>query len=135
MHLVSYFGRVYHQGYAKGCRATWLNKNRIPANAIIFQTIVAIIFAAILFIVIPAFGGASNASVLNLEVYNVVISASTLVWAISTAFLPINVLKFYLSDRQAFLKRLLFPMPVLWISIVLGTATCVLSIVVLWPLA
>jgi len=76
MHLVSYFGRVYHQGYAKGCRATWLNKNRIPANAIIFQTIVAIIFAAILFIVIPAFGGASNASV----VYNVVISASTLVW-------------------------------------------------------
>jgi len=110
-------------------RVARLNKNRIPANAIIFQTIVAIIFAAILFIVIPAFGGASNASVLNLEVYNVVISASTLVWAISTAFLPINVLKFYLSDRQAFLKRLLFPMPVLWISIVLGTATCVLSII------
>ena len=79
--------------------------------------------------VVPAFGGASNASVLNQEVYNVVISASTLVWAISTAFLPINVLKFYLDDRQAFLKRLLFPMPVLWISIVLGTATCVLSIV------
>jgi glutamate:GABA antiporter len=110
-------------------RVARLNKNRVPANAIIFQTILAIIFAAILFIVIPAFGGASNASVLNQEVYNVVISASTLVWAISTAFLPINVLKFYLDDRRAFLKRLIFPMPVLWISIVLGTATCVLSII------
>ncbi len=110
-------------------RVARLNKNRIPANAIIFQTIVAIIFAAILFIVVPAFGGASNASVLNLEVYNVVISASTLVWAISTAFLPINVLKFYLDDRRAFRKLLIFPMPVLWISIVFGIATCVISII------
>jgi glutamate:GABA antiporter len=106
-----------------------LNKNRVPAKAIIFQTIVAILFAAILFIVIPAFGGASNASALNLEVYNVVISASTLVWAISTAFLPINVLKFYLNDRRAFLKRRIFPMPVLWLSIIFGIATCVISII------
>jgi len=99
-------------------RVARLNKDRVPANAIIFQTVCALIFAAILFIVIPAFGGASNASVLNQEVYNVVISASTLVWAISTAFLPINVLKFYLSDRRTFLKKLIFPMPVLWISII-----------------
>src|SRR5215469_16097658 len=99
-------------------RVARLNKDRVPANAIIFQTIVAMVFAAILFIVIPAFGGASNASVLNQEVYNVVISASTLVWAISTAFLPIDVLKFYLSDRRTFLKKLIFPMPVLWISII-----------------
>jgi len=110
-------------------RVARLNKNRVPVNAIIFQTVVAIIFAAILFIVIPAFGVASNAAVLNQEVYIVVISASTLVWAISTAFLPINVLKFYLNDPRAFRKRLIFPMPVLWLSIVFGTATCILSII------
>ena len=38
-----------------------LNKNRVPANAIIFQTVVAVVFAVILFIVIPLFGGESNA--------------------------------------------------------------------------
>src|SRR6266851_1989759 len=84
---------------------------------------------AILIIVIPAFGGVSNAVALNQEVYNVVISASTLVWAISTAFLFINLVKFYLQDRRAFRKLLIFPMPVLWISIVLGVTTCLISIV------
>lgn len=110
-------------------RMARLNKNRIPANAIIFQTVVAIAFAAILFIAIPSFVSTADAATLNSEVYNVVISASTLVWAISTAFLPLNLVKFYFNDRRAFLKRLIFPMPVLWISIVLGIATCVISII------
>jgi len=110
-------------------RVARLNKNRVPANAIIFQTVVAVIFAAILFIVIPAFGGDSNAVALNQEVYNVVISASTLVWAISTAFLFINLVKFYFSDKREFRKNLIFPMPVLWVSIIFGTTTCVISIV------
>ncbi len=106
-----------------------LNKNRIPANAIIFQTVVAMVFTAILFIVIPSFANPASAAILNSDVYNVVISASTLVWAISTAFLFINLVKFYLDDQRAFRKQLIFPMPVLWISIVLGTITCVVSIV------
>ncbi len=110
-------------------RVARLNKNRVPANAIIFQTVVAMVFTAILFIVIPAFGGVSNAVALNQEVYNVVISASTLVWAISTAFLFINLVKFYFSDRRTFHQQLIFPMPVLWISIVFGTTTCVISII------
>jgi amino acid transporter len=106
-----------------------LNKNRVPAVAIWFQTAVAIFFTLILFVVIPLFGGESNALVLNQEVYNVVISASTLVWAISTAFLFINLVKFYFDDRAVFRKQLIFPMPVLWICIVFGTTTCVLSII------
>ncbi|HWZ19439.1 MAG TPA: APC family permease [Ktedonobacteraceae bacterium] len=110
-------------------RAARLNKNRVPANAIIFQTVVAVGFAVILFIVIPLFGGESNASVLNSEVYNVVISASTLVWAISTAFLPINLVKFFFNDQRAFRKQLIFPMPILWICIFFGTVTCIISII------
>lgn len=110
-------------------RMARLNKNRVPANAIVFQTIVAIVFTAILFIVIPSFTTMANAAILNSDVYNVVISASTLVWAISTAFLFINLVKFYFNDRRAFRKQLIFPMPVLWISIVFGTTTCIVSIV------
>ena len=110
-------------------RMARLNKNRVPANAIIFQTIAAIVFTAILFIVVPSFASTANAAILNSDVYNVVISASTLVWAISTAFLFINLVKFYFNDRRAFRKQLIFPMPVLWISIVFGTTTCLVSIV------
>jgi len=109
-------------------RIALLNKHRVPANAIIFQTIIAIIFTAILFILAPSFTNVANAATLNSEVYNVVISASTLVWAISTAFLFINLAKFYFNDRQLFRKQLIFPMPVLWVCIVLGTTTCIVSI-------
>ena len=106
-----------------------LNKHRVPTNAIILQTVTAVIFTAIIYVVVPMFGSSANAATLNSDVYNVVISASTLVWAISTAFLFINLAKFYFNDRQAFHTKRIFPMPVLWISIILGTATCVVSIV------
>ena len=110
-------------------RVARLNKNRVPAAAIIFQTIIAIIFAAILFILVPSLTSTANAATLNTIVYNVVISASTLVWAISTAFLFIDLVKFYLQDRRVFRKMLIFPMPVLWVSIVLGTLSCAVSII------
>jgi len=106
-----------------------LNKRRVPANAIIFQTVVAVVFTVIIYIVVPAFANVADAATLNSDVYNVVISASTLVWAISTAFLFIDLAKFYFKDRQALRERLIFPMPVLWISIVLGTLTCTVSII------
>ncbi len=106
-----------------------LNKHRVPANAIVFQTIVAIVFTAIIYIVAPLFTSLSNAATLNSDVYNVIISASTLVWAISTAFLFINLAKFYFADRHAFRAKLIFPLPVIWISIILGTLTCIVSIV------
>ena len=106
-----------------------LNKNRVPANAIIFQTVTAMIFTAIIYIVVPLFGSSANAATLNSDVYNVVISASTLVWAVSTAFLFINLAKFYFNDRQTFHTKRIFPMPVLWLAIVLGTATCLVSII------
>jgi hypothetical protein len=106
-----------------------LNKHRVPANAIIFQTIVAIIFTVVIYIAVPLFANVGNATTLNSDVYNVVISASTLVWAISTAFLFIDLAKFYFKDRQTFRAQLIFPLPILWLCIIFGTLTCVVSIV------
>jgi amino acid transporter len=110
-------------------RIARLNRHRVPVAAMIFETAIAAIMAGLLYIVIPFFAGSNNAANLNAIVYNVVISASTLVWAISTAFLFIDLAKFYFNDRRAFRKQLIFPMPVLWISIVFGTTTCALSII------
>ena len=106
-----------------------LNKHRVPVNAIRLQTVVAIVFAAVIYIVVPLFTSVGNASALNIDVYNVVISASTLVWAISTAFLFLNLAKFYFTDRDTFKRSLIVPLPLLWFCIILGTLTCGVSIV------
>src|SRR5713226_6375126 len=100
----------------------------VICNFVVTPAVYSYSYARLL-LVVPSFTSTANAATLNTIVYNVVISASTLVWAISTAFLPINLVKFYLQDRRAFRKLLIFPMPVLWISIVLGVTTCVISIV------
>jgi glutamate:GABA antiporter len=106
-----------------------LNRSRVPANAIIFQTIVAMAITAIMFFVIPyvvQLGGPAN---LSTEVYNVTLAASTLVWAFSTLFLFVNLTKFYLRDPKTFNKQRIFPRPVLIISVVLGSLSCILAFI------
>jgi amino acid transporter len=105
-----------------------LNKHRVPVRAIVFQTITAILLTAIIYVVAPFLTTAANAATLNSDVYNVVISASTLVWAISTTFLFINIVKFYMNDRQEFKRRLIFPLPLLWGCVGVGTVSCMVSI-------
>jgi glutamate:GABA antiporter len=105
-----------------------LNKHRVPANGITFQTIVAAVFAAIVFFAVPYFAKLGKPADLSTEIYNVLLAASTLVWAISTLFLFVNITRFYFRDRLWFLKQAIFPLPVLGISVVLGSVSCLLAI-------
>ncbi|HLI09532.1 MAG TPA: APC family permease [Ktedonobacteraceae bacterium] len=141
--IMSFFvvtGIVYNFTYARlllvggidqrlPARVGRLNKHRVPGNAIIFQTMVAIALTLLVFLVVPLVGQFGNPVNLSIEVYNVMLASSTLVWAISTAFLFVNITRFYLRDREVFRKQLIFPMPVLWVSIVLGSVSCLLAIV------
>ena len=110
--------------------AARLNKHRVPANGVFFQSVVAIALAAIVFFVFPYVVklGVKPAD-LTTEVYDVLLAASTLVWAVSTLFLFVNIANLYRRDRQWFRKRAIFPLPVLGISIVLGSASCILAVV------
>ncbi len=105
-----------------------LNGNRVPANAIIFQTIIAITFVAFAFIIAPAVVSFANPADFALEVYNITQAAATLVWAISTVFLFINLALCYYHNKQAFHQRRIFPMPVLWFSAIVGTLACIIAI-------
>ncbi len=106
-----------------------LNKNRIPANAIIFQTIVAVIFTALVFIVAPYVINLGKPTDLATEVYNISQASATLVWAISTAFFFINLAVLYYRDKAKFHSLRIFPMPVLVISSIVGPIACLLAIV------
>src|SRR5713226_282960 len=106
-----------------------LNKHRVPSNAIVFQTIVASCITALVFFVAPYTTHLTSPVNLSTEVYDVLLAASTLVWAFSACFLFVNLAKFAFSDRRTFLKHLIFPQPILWISIALGSVSCFLAIV------
>jgi glutamate:GABA antiporter len=106
-----------------------LNKGRVPANAILFQTVVAMIFTFLVFIVAPYVANLGNPADLANEVYNVSQAGATLVWAISTAFFFINLAIFYVRDPARFRHQRLFPMPVLLVSMILGPIACLVAIV------
>src|SRR5260370_38885867 len=94
-----------------------LNKNRVPAGAIIVQAVIAILFTTMAFLVIPYVGlfGVMNPANLSIDVYNVSQATATLVWAVSSTFFFVNMIVFYRRDAQAFRRQRVLPMPILWL--------------------
>ncbi|MDQ6659600.1 MAG: hypothetical protein M3Z24_01390, partial [Chloroflexota bacterium] len=106
-----------------------LDENRVPLNAIMFQTTVAVLFAAIVFL-LPYLISLGNPVNLANELFTLSLYSHSMIWAISSAFLFINLLVLYLRDRQSFHERRIFPMPVLWACIIVAPLACVLAIIV-----
>jgi len=111
-------------------RLARLNRNRAPAGAIIFQAVIAIIFTAAAFLVVPYVGSFGiKPSDLSIDVYNVSQATATLVWAISSSFFFVDVIVFYRRDRATFRRQRVLPLPVLWLCCLLGPLACLLAIV------
>jgi len=106
-----------------------LNKHRVPANTIVFQTVAAVVLATLIFCVIPYVIKLGKPADLSVEVLNVILAALTLMWAASMFFLFANLVGLYFRDRQAFRTRLIFPAQALWISVVVGFVACSLVII------
>jgi glutamate:GABA antiporter len=126
------YARILFVGAIDGflpARMGQLNKHRVPANAIIFQTILAVVCTAITFIFAPQIAVFGNPADLAAEVYFVTQAAAILVWAISAAFLFINLVGCYRRHRQAFLQKLILPLPVLWLCVGVGTLSCAFAII------
>ncbi len=106
-----------------------LNKNRVPTNAIVFQTIVAIVFTVLVFIVAPYVINIGKPADLATEAYNISNAGATLVWAFSTAFFFINLAILYYRDKAKFHSQRIFPMPVLVVCSIVGPIACLLAII------
>lgn len=106
-----------------------LNKHRVPASSALFQAIFGSAVAALVFILLPAvlnFGGTSANS--PIENYTVLSALTTLIWTVATAFLFIDIVFLYRKRPTLFRKLHLFPMPVIWASVLVGTLACMLII-------
>ncbi|GAC1387930.1 MAG: APC family permease [Ktedonobacteraceae bacterium] len=106
-----------------------INKHRVPANAIIFQTIITVVLTAIIFFAVPYVAHLGKPEDLANEVYFVVQAGTTLVWAISCAFFFVNLAIFYFRDPKTFHLQRIFPMPVLVITSIVGPIACAVAIV------
>lgn len=106
-----------------------LNKHRAPAAAIWFQTWVAVLFSVLIFIGIPYIFRIANPADLATNVYNLMQAAATLVWALSTSFLFVDLAIFYRRDPAKFHSKRIFPMPILVISSLVGPIACLVAIV------
>ena len=104
-----------------------LNRNRVPANAIIFQTTMAVVYTVIAFVVAPYFG-IGDPAVFPIQIYNVSQAAAVLVWAVSASFLFFDLIGSYRKNRMAFKPWQFLPMPLLWVCIVAGLSSCIVAI-------
>jgi len=105
-----------------------LNINRVPARAILIQSLLGIIFTLLAFVIAPSVG-IGDPEVFPIQLYNVSQAAAVLVWAISAAFLFFDLIGCIRRYRTAFEHWLFLPMPLLWVCIVLGLASCLVAIV------
>ncbi len=106
-----------------------LNKHRVPANALLFQTIVAAAYTALIFFIAPLLTILGDPSVLTIKAYEVTAAALVLAWAFSFMFPFINLAILYVRNRAFVLSKKIVPIPILWVSIVLGPIVCAAAIV------
>lgn len=106
-----------------------LNKHRVPANAVMVQTVLAILFAAFAFLLVPyAIRLGGSPADLAVKVYNVSLAVVSIIWGLITVFFYICLWRLYSRDRENFLRKRIFPLPVLVATCILGPIGCVATI-------
>jgi amino acid transporter len=105
-----------------------VNKARVPANAVWVQTVIAVVFTLIAFVLVPAITGGNG---LNAEtkVYDILQAAVTVIWCISIAVLFVDILIILRRYRAQFEARRLAHPVVFWVCSIIGGVASVVGIV------
>jgi amino acid transporter len=106
-----------------------LNKQRVPANAVIVQTILAVIFVAFAFLLVPYAIKLNSPVNLATMIYNVSLAVVSLVWALITNFFYIALFKMYIQERGKLREKAILPVPILLLISVVGPISCIATIV------
>jgi amino acid transporter len=107
-----------------------LNRDRVPTSALVAQLLIAGVFAALLYFLVPQFGFFGTPVTFTSEVYNVLGASLLLVWSVSFMFPFLDVAVLYLRHRQAFRHLLVAPLPLLAASVLAGMMLCGATIVI-----
>ncbi|GCE20258.1 APC family permease [Dictyobacter kobayashii] len=105
-----------------------LNRRQVPVNAILLQALLAIIVTLAMFNLAPLLTMIGQPQTFSAQVYMVSQASAALVWTISAAFLFICLIGCILKQSQAFQRHRIFPIPLLWFSIVIGILSCAITV-------
>jgi Amino acid transporters len=105
-----------------------LNERHVPAHAILFQTALSVIITLLTFVMAPIIAFFGNAADFSIQMYNIGQAAAAIVWTISTIFLFISLAMNYVRNPQGFLAQRIFPLPVIWFSVLCGPLSCLFTI-------
>jgi amino acid transporter len=107
-----------------------LNRNRVPASAIILQASIAGVLAALFFLVVPYIGFLYGSPAhLAASLYFVLVGTATILWAVGTAFLFINLLWLMFRKNHVLRSQRILPSWVLALSSLIGLAMVLIAIV------
>jgi amino acid transporter len=105
-----------------------LNKHHVPSGAVVFQTVISVIFTALVFLAGPYIMKIGQPANLSLELFDVGLAIISVVWALVTIFFYIDLVCFYRRDPEDFHRQRILPMPVIWAIIVIGPIGCLVTI-------
>ncbi|MFC4113885.1 APC family permease [Nonomuraea zeae] len=104
-----------------------VNAQKVPDVAVWIQTVLAAVFAAVAFVVVP-FTAARPADA-QTEVYNVLQAAVTVIWCLSIVVLFVDVLIILRRYRAQFEARRLASPAVFWVASIVGALASLVGVV------
>ncbi len=103
-----------------------LNRQRVPANAMLTQTVLNVVFVALLFFVVPAFAPSNQG--LSFVVFLVTINGASVIWNIAMIGLFLCGILLFVRYRRQLSGRWIVPPLVLYLAAGLGIFSSVVAI-------
>jgi amino acid transporter len=109
-----------------------VNKNKVPWVAVLIQSIIAAVFTALAFFIIPYAISAAKPGNLSTDVYWILQAAVTVIWCISMVILFVDVIIIRRKYRETFARIRLAPDWVFYLCAALGLIASAVGIVVIF---
>jgi amino acid transporter len=106
-----------------------VNANKVPDVSVLVQTIVAVVFTLLAFVILPATSSGGSAVDVQTKVYDVLQAAVTVIWCVSMVVLFIDVLIILRRYASQFEARRLANPAVFWVCSVIGALASLIGIV------
>jgi glutamate:GABA antiporter len=107
-----------------------LNRNRVPVNAVVTQTAIAVGVSALIFFLLPIFSFLGDPATLTYKAYLATAGALLLVWSFSFLFPFIDMLLILARmPRNMFARARIAPKPLLVVCSIAGIFICLATIV------
>ncbi len=106
-----------------------VNAGKVPDVGVLAQTVVAVLFTLLAFVILPLASGGTSAVDVQTKVYDVLQAAVTVIWCVSMVVLFLDVLIILRRYAAQFAARRLAHPGVLWVCSVIGALAALIGIV------